>query len=212
MSHLWSGQPVTIRLQDLQIVCSVLSSTPNDLLVLEQDTTTRRTTTETAPLLRGRSSGVTPGGRNHRYEHDRVAAAPPSRPSEPPARSCEQCFTWGVLRGNSAAGCENFAAKNVFGRGRTSRRHVPVARSSPSTATWWSRTAPTLAIWIDDQVRDLPTQMRHEVGFWITLLRNGIPRLWAYHRSTVFAHWASIHPFLLDCATWLHHLAADHPR
>lgn len=50
MSHLWSGQPVTIRLQDLQIICSVLSCTPNDLLVLEQDTTIRRTTTEAAPL------------------------------------------------------------------------------------------------------------------------------------------------------------------
>jgi hypothetical protein len=36
MSHLWAGQPVTIRLDDLEIICTVLGCTPNDLLVLEQ--------------------------------------------------------------------------------------------------------------------------------------------------------------------------------
>lgn len=36
MSHLWAGQPVTIRLDDLEIICMVLSCTPNDLLVVEQ--------------------------------------------------------------------------------------------------------------------------------------------------------------------------------
>jgi putative transcriptional regulator len=36
MSHLWAGQPVTIRLDDLEIICAVLGCTPNDLLVLEQ--------------------------------------------------------------------------------------------------------------------------------------------------------------------------------
>ena len=35
MSHLWAGQPVTIRLEDLEIICSVLRCSPNDLLVLE---------------------------------------------------------------------------------------------------------------------------------------------------------------------------------
>jgi len=37
MSHLWSGRPVTIRVEDLQVICSTLGCTPNDLLVLEQD-------------------------------------------------------------------------------------------------------------------------------------------------------------------------------
>jgi putative transcriptional regulator len=36
MSHLWAGQPVTIRLEDLEIICSVLRCSPNDLLVVEQ--------------------------------------------------------------------------------------------------------------------------------------------------------------------------------
>lgn len=35
MSHLWAGHPVTIRLDDLEIICSVLDCTPNDLLVVE---------------------------------------------------------------------------------------------------------------------------------------------------------------------------------
>ena len=57
MSHLWSSQPVTIRLEDLQIICSVLGCTPNDLLVLGQDTTTGRTTTEAAPLRAAAGEG-----------------------------------------------------------------------------------------------------------------------------------------------------------
>jgi putative transcriptional regulator len=33
MSYLWSGQPVTIRLDDLAAICGVLDCHPNDLLV-----------------------------------------------------------------------------------------------------------------------------------------------------------------------------------
>lgn len=35
MSHLWAGRPVTIRLDDVEVICSVLGCTPNDLLVVE---------------------------------------------------------------------------------------------------------------------------------------------------------------------------------
>jgi DNA-binding Xre family transcriptional regulator len=35
MSHLWSGRPVTIRLDDLDVICAVLSCSPADLLVCE---------------------------------------------------------------------------------------------------------------------------------------------------------------------------------
>lgn len=285
-----------------------------------------------------------------------------------PARSCEQCFTWGVLRGRLCRGCENFATKNAVGRCRTCQRHVPVCdevcrlcrkqaslvagpenkgavdlsvaattgqqlffanmeRASPLqrrtsattlvasvnqqrpvlTAVPPSTAAPPLAqgllfdpardcrrvssrspardsrfldlvlrhadelaerrgwpprilqqvrrglrmlaschdpgepikastvtamspvgipglrvlevltsldrdvvvedrsdsltVWIDDQVRGLPTQMRQELEAWITVLRKGTPRRRALHRSTVSARLASIHPFLLDCAT-----------
>jgi putative transcriptional regulator len=35
MSNLWSGQPVTIRLDDLDVICGVLGCEPGDLLVRE---------------------------------------------------------------------------------------------------------------------------------------------------------------------------------
>ncbi|MFF6808220.1 helix-turn-helix domain-containing protein [Streptomyces sp. NPDC012616] len=37
MSNLWSGQPVTIRLDDLDIICEVLGCQPNDLLAPEPE-------------------------------------------------------------------------------------------------------------------------------------------------------------------------------
>ncbi|AEM88754.1 helix-turn-helix domain-containing protein [Streptomyces violaceusniger] len=37
MSNLWSGQPVTIRLDDLDIICEVLGCEPNDLMVREPE-------------------------------------------------------------------------------------------------------------------------------------------------------------------------------
>lgn len=52
MSHLWSGRPVTIRLEDLQVICSTLGCTPNDLLVLEQDSTSSRPAGAEQPELR----------------------------------------------------------------------------------------------------------------------------------------------------------------
>lgn len=38
MSNLWSGQPVTIRLDDLDIICEVLECEPGDLLIREPGT------------------------------------------------------------------------------------------------------------------------------------------------------------------------------
>jgi len=35
MSNLWSGQPVTVRLDDLEVICEVLGCEPGDLLVRE---------------------------------------------------------------------------------------------------------------------------------------------------------------------------------
>lgn len=33
MSHLWSGRPISIRLDDLDIICAVLGCEPDDLLI-----------------------------------------------------------------------------------------------------------------------------------------------------------------------------------
>jgi len=41
MSNLWSGQPVTIRLDDLDVICEVLGCEPGDLLIREPGTIRR---------------------------------------------------------------------------------------------------------------------------------------------------------------------------
>ena len=35
MSHLWSGQPISVRLDDLEVICQVLACDPGELLVPE---------------------------------------------------------------------------------------------------------------------------------------------------------------------------------
>lgn len=37
MSALWTGTPTTVRLDDLDVVCAVLSCSPSDLLIPEPD-------------------------------------------------------------------------------------------------------------------------------------------------------------------------------
>ncbi|WP_393063412.1 helix-turn-helix domain-containing protein [Streptomyces sp. LN549] len=44
MSHLWSGRPLTVRLDDLDIICEVLDCTPAELLVPEQSAGRQETT------------------------------------------------------------------------------------------------------------------------------------------------------------------------
>ncbi len=41
MSNLWSSQPVTIRLADLEVICEVLGCEPGDLLIREPGKTRR---------------------------------------------------------------------------------------------------------------------------------------------------------------------------
>jgi DNA-binding Xre family transcriptional regulator len=35
MSHLWSGRPISVRLDDLDIICAVLGCEPGDLLICD---------------------------------------------------------------------------------------------------------------------------------------------------------------------------------
>ncbi|MEV0006472.1 helix-turn-helix transcriptional regulator [Micromonospora sp. NPDC050980] len=37
MSALWTGNPTTIRLDDLDVICDVLGCTPSDLLIREPE-------------------------------------------------------------------------------------------------------------------------------------------------------------------------------
>lgn len=63
MSNLWSGRPVTIRLDDLEVICSVLGCTPDDLLVLEQGPVRDRPAAEEA--LPRAAAGQTPIRHRH---------------------------------------------------------------------------------------------------------------------------------------------------
>jgi putative transcriptional regulator len=36
MSHLWSGQPISVRLDDLEVICQVLDCDPGELLLRER--------------------------------------------------------------------------------------------------------------------------------------------------------------------------------
>lgn len=42
MSALWIGTPTTIRLDDLDVICSVLDCSPTDLLIREPDAVAAR--------------------------------------------------------------------------------------------------------------------------------------------------------------------------
>jgi DNA-binding Xre family transcriptional regulator len=69
MSGLWTGTPTTVRLDDLDVICSVLGCTPDDLLICEPDVV--------AACRPAASAAATPPGR-------RVSPTPGRRRSRPP--------------------------------------------------------------------------------------------------------------------------------
>ena len=69
MSHLWSSTPVTVRLEDLQVICEVLGCTPNDLLVLDDSPTQR-------PADRPERLRATAGDRPIERRHNHRAKPP----------------------------------------------------------------------------------------------------------------------------------------
>lgn len=63
MSYLWSGQPISIRLDDLDIICNVLDCEPGELMV--RSPTARVATTPTPAEATG-SSTIRPASRRGR--------------------------------------------------------------------------------------------------------------------------------------------------
>lgn len=64
MSGLWTGQPTSVRLDDLDVLCSVLDCQPGDLLKPEPDVVAARKPAA-AKVASARASTVTPRrGRN----------------------------------------------------------------------------------------------------------------------------------------------------
>jgi putative transcriptional regulator len=65
MSHLWSGRPISIRLDDLDVICGVLGCEPGDLLVRDPDAARpanranqAASTASALPRLRRRAPGL----------------------------------------------------------------------------------------------------------------------------------------------------------
>jgi putative transcriptional regulator len=120
ISNLWSGQPVTIRLDDPGVICEVLGCEPGDLLVREpgkicrdqrEDDDAQAAAAAAAagggPVIRRRHAG--------RFRAARVSAhAPPGdrrrRPRASRLRSCDHCLAWGVLTERLGKACRSFAS------------------------------------------------------------------------------------------------------
>lgn len=68
MSALWTGTPTTIRLDDLDVICSVLGCAPTDLLIREPEKVAAR---KPAPPARAAGQAVQP-------RHGRNRTVPPA--------------------------------------------------------------------------------------------------------------------------------------
>lgn len=68
MSHLWSSTPISVRLDDLDVICAVLDCTPAELMLAEQVSTPQPAPAERAPAQAG---GIRPERRG------RSRSAPP---------------------------------------------------------------------------------------------------------------------------------------
>lgn len=63
MSYLWSGQPISVRLDDLEVICRVLDCQPDDLLVRDPATTSQP---QQPPVKAAGSSSIRPAPRRGR--------------------------------------------------------------------------------------------------------------------------------------------------
>lgn len=65
MSGLWTGQPTSVRLDDLDVLCAVLDCQPGDLLIPEPEAVAARKPPPATPAASAKGSTVTPRrGRN----------------------------------------------------------------------------------------------------------------------------------------------------
>lgn len=57
MSHLWSGRPISVRLDDLDIICAVLGCEPGELLVRDRSAAVKAAAPQ-APAAAAASPGA----------------------------------------------------------------------------------------------------------------------------------------------------------
>lgn len=53
MSNLWSGNPISVRLDDLNVICTVLECSPNDVLILSDPAELEQPTTQETQVASG---------------------------------------------------------------------------------------------------------------------------------------------------------------
>ena len=64
MSHLWSGRPISVRLDDLDVICAVLGCEPGDLLI--RDPAAATAASREAPAASAAESAIRPSRRGGR--------------------------------------------------------------------------------------------------------------------------------------------------
>jgi hypothetical protein len=64
MSHLWSGRPISVRLDDLDVICAVLGCEPGDLLI--RDSAAARSGRPQAPAAAAAVPAIRPSRRGGR--------------------------------------------------------------------------------------------------------------------------------------------------
>lgn len=60
MSGLWTGNPTTVRLDDLDVICAVLGCTPSELLICEPDKVAARRPGKAAAGTDSGRTAITP--------------------------------------------------------------------------------------------------------------------------------------------------------
>jgi DNA-binding Xre family transcriptional regulator len=65
MSHLWSGRPISVRLDDLDVICGVLGCEPGELLVRDLDAG-KAADREKQPVPTANASSIRPARRGGR--------------------------------------------------------------------------------------------------------------------------------------------------
>ena len=134
MSNLWSGQPVTIRLDDLEVICEVLGCEPGDLLVREPGKIRRdqRADDDARRLRQGpgrRSGAVTAGVPGRPCERPPPPGGRGRRPRASRLRSCDHCLAWGVLTERLCKACRSFASNYRQGSARPAAGTCPWMRA-----------------------------------------------------------------------------------
>jgi DNA-binding Xre family transcriptional regulator len=64
MSALWTGTPTMVRLDDLDVICSVLECSPSDLLITEPEVVAARKPAKKVATARGATRRSSPPGRH----------------------------------------------------------------------------------------------------------------------------------------------------